>query len=149
MFCPICKSEFRAGFTRCATCDADLVEDLSPSTATEAKSPPQAVTACSADAFRDFCGFLSLDDARRARARLREASLAGEIVIRDRPGKSGTEEEYWLRVPGGRFREAEAILGYDEAEEIPAETYTCSDCGREVAAEETFCPYCGARFEED
>jgi hypothetical protein len=29
MFCPLCKAEYREGFTRCATCDADLV-DASP-----------------------------------------------------------------------------------------------------------------------
>ena len=28
MFCPVCKYEFRRGFTRCNTCDVDLVETL-------------------------------------------------------------------------------------------------------------------------
>lgn len=28
MFCPKCRSEFEAGYTRCAECDADLVESL-------------------------------------------------------------------------------------------------------------------------
>ena len=28
MFCPKCRSEFEAGYTRCAACDADLVESL-------------------------------------------------------------------------------------------------------------------------
>jgi hypothetical protein len=31
MFCPECKAEYRAGFTRCADCDVDLVADLSES----------------------------------------------------------------------------------------------------------------------
>lgn len=26
MFCPLCKSEYREGFTRCADCDVDLVD---------------------------------------------------------------------------------------------------------------------------
>ncbi len=30
MFCPVCCDEFQAGFTRCAQCDADLVEKLAP-----------------------------------------------------------------------------------------------------------------------
>jgi hypothetical protein len=28
MFCPICRSEYREGFTICAECDAQLVEEL-------------------------------------------------------------------------------------------------------------------------
>jgi hypothetical protein len=30
MFCPICKAEYRQGFTRCSDCDFDLVETLPP-----------------------------------------------------------------------------------------------------------------------
>lgn len=30
MFCPVCKYEFRRGFTRCNTCDVDLVDALPP-----------------------------------------------------------------------------------------------------------------------
>jgi hypothetical protein len=33
MFCPVCKSEYRLGFTHCADCDADLVEHLPASDA--------------------------------------------------------------------------------------------------------------------
>jgi hypothetical protein len=28
MFCPICKAEYRQGFTRCSDCEVDLVETL-------------------------------------------------------------------------------------------------------------------------
>src|ERR1700751_5382554 len=28
MFCPLCKSEYREGFTRCSDCGAELVPDL-------------------------------------------------------------------------------------------------------------------------
>jgi hypothetical protein len=31
MFCPLCKSEYRDGFTRCSDCDADLVSNLQSS----------------------------------------------------------------------------------------------------------------------
>ena len=30
MFCPECRGEFREGFTRCLSCDADLVDSLEP-----------------------------------------------------------------------------------------------------------------------
>lgn len=28
MFCPVCKAEYRRGFTRCSDCDVDLVREL-------------------------------------------------------------------------------------------------------------------------
>jgi hypothetical protein len=28
MFCPVCRVEYRSGFTRCADCDVDLVQEL-------------------------------------------------------------------------------------------------------------------------
>lgn len=28
MFCPVCKAEYREGFTRCSDCDVDLVDTL-------------------------------------------------------------------------------------------------------------------------
>lgn len=30
MFCPKCRAEYREGFSRCADCSVDLVEDLPP-----------------------------------------------------------------------------------------------------------------------
>jgi hypothetical protein len=30
MFCPVCKAEYRLGFTHCSDCDVDLVEHLDP-----------------------------------------------------------------------------------------------------------------------
>jgi hypothetical protein len=31
MFCPLCRQEYRPGFTRCSDCDVDLVSELSES----------------------------------------------------------------------------------------------------------------------
>jgi hypothetical protein len=30
MFCPICRAEYRPGFTRCSDCEVELAEDLPP-----------------------------------------------------------------------------------------------------------------------
>ena len=30
MFCPMCKAEYRPGFTRCSDCEVDLVDTLPP-----------------------------------------------------------------------------------------------------------------------
>jgi hypothetical protein len=42
MFCPVCKYEFRRGFTRCNTCDVDLVETLPNEEEVDHSPPPTA-----------------------------------------------------------------------------------------------------------
>jgi hypothetical protein len=145
MYCPVCKDEFRSGFTRCANCDVDLVEDLS--------AAPKKPEPSRSDAARpalvpmvDYCGFFSLDDARGAREQLREQGISSEITIRDAPGS--TEEEYWLRVEPANLIRARATLGVDEVAEED-QSFLCADCGKEVAAHEEQCPGCGARFDDD
>jgi len=55
MFCPVCKVEYRSGFSRCADCDADLVKEL-PAESSEKKSDISAAdnisTGDSFDRFR-------------------------------------------------------------------------------------------------
>ena len=48
MICPQCKAEYRPGFTRCADCDVDLVEELRPDSASSrdpdgAAWPPEEI----------------------------------------------------------------------------------------------------------
>ena len=40
MFCPLCKAEYRPGFTRCADCDVPLVHELSR----DQPGPPETAT---------------------------------------------------------------------------------------------------------
>jgi hypothetical protein len=147
MFCPSCKDEFRAGFTRCASCGVDLVESLhaaAPAAGPRRLSPQQASLR-----MVDFCGFFSLDEARAARDRLREDGIRSEITIRESAGADlheAIDEEYWLRVDASRFEGAAGILGWaeaDDGDEAPA----CSDCGAAVDEEAARCPSCGASFE--
>ncbi|MHC4992874.1 MAG: hypothetical protein ACYTGC_18025, partial [Planctomycetota bacterium] len=82
MFCPSCKDEFRAGFTRCANCDVDLVDDLSkvetgPAVPAERERAEQLFVP-----LREYCGFLDLDEARHARDTLRLEGIRCEIAIR-------------------------------------------------------------------
>jgi hypothetical protein len=148
MFCPVCRSEYRLGFTRCGTCEVDLVPELRAESAAAVRRGTDA--ARDLGPLVDYCGFLSLDEARQARDGLRARGLASEIVIRD-PAEADAPgaEEYWLRVPAGAFRQVRGILGYDaveDAEEAAAESVSCSECGASVEAEESFCPQCGSRF---
>ena len=155
MFCPACRDEFRPGFTHCAACGVELVETLDPNS--QPAPPPSAARAprhaAGPVSMIEYCGFVSLEEARGARDRLRHDGIRSDIVIRDGPEPheraGGPAEEYWLRVERDRFAQATALLGFDEAtHEADDSTFQCGECGAEVAAEESFCPKCGSRFEE-
>ncbi len=155
MFCPICKCEFRTGFTRCEGCDADLVEDLDASPA-----PPDSVGASRgrlapdlSGRKADYCGFLEMQEARAARDRLWETGIVAEIAVRPVPGSipGGTlEEEFWLRVPADQVKRVMDLLGFHEGDGSGIESagefqvHRCERCGAELPPEEEFCPHCGA-----
>jgi hypothetical protein len=166
VFCPSCRDEFRPGFTHCASCDVDLVESLdAPATpdlpAPGAASAPRERSRRAYQAFIPeqppvaFCGFLALEEAADARAKLKAQGIRSEILIReDEPvGGEPPKDTYWLRLSPAHFKKAAALLGYDEAPEVEGEDeegefVSCSECGKDVGADEAFCPHCGARFEE-
>ena len=151
MFCPKCQDEFRLGFTRCARCNVDLVDDLAAvkqEASTVAREPAMAVR------FAEYCGYLSLEEARQARDQLRRERIRYEIVLREPPEAAWDEpaqEEYWLRVDASQAKRVTQILGdvptaTDDTKED--DSFACGDCGQQVAAEEVFCPKCGARFDD-
>jgi hypothetical protein len=149
VFCPQCKDEFRPGFTRCARCNVDLVDQLS-----EKKSKPDEPQAAAPSVLRmgEYCGFLSLDDARHARGQLRELKIRTDILVREPPDSDWdrpVQEEFWLRVDMSRMREVAAILGgVPEVDEKDQGGFGCGDCGQNVSEEEASCPKCGARFDD-
>jgi hypothetical protein len=152
VYCPNCESEYREGFTECTNCRVSLVTHL-PAAHLRRESVRSAVPPGAAGALLvNYCGFLSLDDARGAREQLRGEGVRSEIVIQDGPGDSASApgEEYWLRVAPSDFPRAKGVLGYDEADGLHGEEaagdLACSACGREVREEDTFCPHCGERF---
>ena len=151
MFCPNCRDEFRQGFTRCGRCNVDLVEELPKEDPSDraAAAPPGPVR------LAEYCGYFSLDEARSARDRLREQRIRSDIVVREPPDASWDEpvrEEYWLRVDISCARKIAAVLGdlpeVEDAAEEEGAGFACGDCGQKVAADETFCPECGARFDD-
>jgi hypothetical protein len=148
--CPVCRDEYRPGFTRCATCDVDLVASLeSPASA----RPVALMTeVANEEATASFCGFLTLDEARGARDKLRAARLRAEILVCEAPGgdPSGpVREEYWLRVVPRDFRAVAALVGFEPAAAVEEhEPFACSACGATVGASDAECPGCGLSFEE-
>lgn len=153
MFCPVCRDEYRRGFTRCATCDVELVESLDAAPP-EPEAPRPLVTEVAAqESTVNFCGYLTLEEAREARDKVRARKMRAEILVCEPPGTdlSGPveKEEYWLRVTPREFRAVADLLGYAaQAQEAAAEeTFNCSACGAVVASSDTECPGCGLSFE--
>lgn len=153
MFCPVCRDEYRRGFTRCATCDVDLVESLDAAPP-EAPAPQPVVAEVAAqEATVNFCGFLTLEEAREARDKVRARRMRAEILICEPPGTDLShpvaKEEFWLRVTPREFRAVADLLGYASRaqESVAEETFNCSACGAVVAASDTECPGCGLSFE--
>ncbi len=151
MFCPKCRCEFRPGFTRCVSCDVDLVDDLSTVKPEEVDAPePEPVLI----RFAEVCGYLDLDEARHARDRLHDSRIVSELVIRtspETPAGGPVVEEYWLRADARQIKRVQALLegsGTAPAEHESAGSFKCSNCGRPVREEESFCANCGLRFSE-
>jgi hypothetical protein len=150
MYCPVCRDEYRPGFTRCASCDVDLVESLD---AGAAKPPAALVPEIAVEAATlNFCGFLTLEEAREARELVRANGVRAEILICDPQGstpRTPVKEEYWLRVAPRDFKAVTRLLGEEPAAvtEDAADSFACSHCGAMVDAQDSACPSCGLAFE--
>jgi hypothetical protein len=149
MICPVCRDEYRKGFTRCATCSVDLVETLdaaAPTTPARSQAPPapgaQASDGPTVEATLPYCGFLALDEARHARQSLRDRGVRSLIVITE----SAEGEEFWLRITPEDVKAAVAVLGRHEVAASADESFNCSACGATVGPQDRACPGCGLEF---
>ncbi len=150
MFCPVCRDQFRPGFTRCEGCNADLVEQLDSGTGGDAPSRSLAPDMSGPKA--DYCGFLEMAEALEARDLLWSNGMGSEVVVRPAHGcKPGQplQEEFWLRVPAKQVQAVAGLLGFHEVDgefemPDPQEVRHCAGCGARLPGEEQFCPHCGA-----
>ena len=151
MFCPVCRDEFRAGFTRCANCGVALVERLEASAQRSAAETVVVPPARPGEPKVNYCGFLEIDEALVARRALVKHGIAAEILVRDGEGPDAGEE-YWLRVAASHFEAAQSVLGYDETDgvhaDVEVEKVACSACGGDVDEDALACPHCGEKFED-
>ncbi len=118
MFCPICKAEYRQGFTRCADCDVELVHELPA-----AAIVPHAAAAPGDPEEDPFCSFWKGDDPR-VHAELCEL-LDGigipykTIRRQDHLFNINSSSAFELGIPFSLFEKAEAVVkeayGGDEA----------------------------------
>jgi hypothetical protein len=120
MFCPQCKVEYRAGFTRCSDCDVDLVHEL-PKTAIELADPEPG------DPNEDpFCSFWKGEDARvhaELCTVLDEAGIPHNTVFRrDHLFNMRNFAAYEIGVPFSLFEKAENVVkaayATDEVEDV-------------------------------
>jgi hypothetical protein len=109
MFCPVCKAEYRQGFTRCADCDVELVYEL-PAVAIV---PLETVDPGNPEE-DPFCSFWKGDDPR-VHAELCE--LLGEQGIphktirrQDHLFNWNTRSAFEIGVPFSQFERAEAVV---------------------------------------
>jgi len=109
MFCPQCKAEYRQGFTRCADCEVELVDEL----------PAGAIVAAEAAEAGDpaedpFCCFWKGDDPR-VHAELcelfAEQSIPYKTIRRqDHLFNWNTKSGFEIGVPFSQFDKAEAVV---------------------------------------
>lgn len=109
MFCPQCKAEYRQGFTRCADCEVELVDEM----------PAGAIVAAEAAEAGDpaedpFCSFWKGDDPR-VHAELcelfAEQSIPYKTIRRqDHLFNWNTKSAFEIGVPFSQFDKAEAIV---------------------------------------
>ena len=111
MFCPQCKAEYRAGFTKCSDCDVELVKQLpADSLATAETDHPQLVVV------RTFPSHVDADLARTA---LEAAGIESMVESDDQGGQSpglAFTRGIALLVRSEDVEDAEEILGADEAD---------------------------------
>jgi len=123
MFCPECKAEYREGFTRCADCEAELVEEL-PQTAMVRRNRVDTHSGTEGEGNRDdpFCQFWKGDDARV----LGElCDVLGEAQIPFR--KVEWQDHLFNRNRFPEFRLAIPFSMFDRAEKAVAEAYGGSE----------------------
>jgi hypothetical protein len=124
MFCPLCKAEYRQGFTRCSDCDVDLVWEL-PQAAIELRAAETP-----GDPNEDpFCSFWKGEDPRvhaELCSVLDEASIPHHTVFRrDHLFNLRNYAAYEVGVPFSMFEKAENAIkeayGTDDVEDVGAQ----------------------------
>jgi len=124
MFCPQCNAEYRPGFTRCADCDADLVNE-SPHFALAGKPP-----VIPGDPNDDpFCSFWKGQDARvhaELCEVLEQAGIPHKTIFRsDHLFNFSNFPAYEIGVPFSLFEKAEKVVqetyGTDDVQDVGAQ----------------------------
>jgi hypothetical protein len=127
MICPICKAEYRQGFTRCADCDVDLVYELpvqAPRKVEVAQEPVAVMEGEEVKALQRWADSLGCADAC---LKLRGAHIAYKVteIPRVLGRQMEPRQEFDIAVPVSQFEKAKEILGIQielgEEENLPSD----------------------------
>jgi hypothetical protein len=130
MFCPQCRAEYRAGFTRCADCDVDLVAEL-PAHALVAIEPLNDFEGEGDTADSNGDPFVSFwkGDEPRIHAELCQLFSDSNIPYRtirrqDRLFHFSARTAFQIGIPFSKFDEAEALIkeAYSDYEGVQPES---------------------------
>lgn len=148
-FCPVCLSEFREGFTRCNSCDVDLVDHLEQ----EMELSEDNIRAALEGKELVLVTRGELEVVKETRDLLSSKRIAS-IVVDDEEAKvpAGAPPRVMLAVSKDDVEAAAKILGEkfqqmvaEEGQEVSNElSYdTCPACGTKVPENAEECPECG------
>jgi hypothetical protein len=131
VFCPLCKAEYREGYTRCADCDVDLVSALPPQPDPPEPAPddsgPDAVVLCQEDDPAALTAVLSALEERGIRFYEYPIHNPHARVDRPFPMKVWVGPLYEIRVAKSDLPAAQTILAEvlakesEDSESIPSE----------------------------
>jgi len=147
-FCPVCHSEFREGFERCNSCDADLVDQLEEEMDLTDEAVKQALEG--KELVPVTRGWL--DVVKESRELLSAKRIASIIVESDEdPIHPGAPKRVQLVVSKDDLEATAEVLGdsfkqmVDEEGVAPVDlTYEkCPACGKDIAEDIEECPECG------
>jgi len=148
-FCPVCLCEYREGFTRCNTCDVELVDhleeemDLSEESIQKALEGSELVSITRGE----------LEVVKETRDLLSSRRVASLIVDDDKtktpPGMpprvslvvSKDDVEKAAKILGDKFQSMVEEEGHAGNKELSYDT--CPGCGAKVAETAEECPECG------
>lgn len=141
-FCPICKSEYKPGITKCSDCDVDLVEKLPEESkyiemveAGKLSDPGYAGMVC------------EIMEKENIQCRLSGEEREGMF-----PGMVDPTHSIGVLVPKDKVERAKELLNaYFDGEYFSdeAEFLTCSNCGCAVDDTDEVCPACGEPLEDE
>jgi hypothetical protein len=101
MFCPLCKAEYRPGFSHCSDCDVDLVERLPDCAADAEVSRSQSCIAYSTDQ-QENCAIVCEG--------LRAAGIPFEVLQQSYQFLKSVERKFRICVPRDSYSRAEEVI---------------------------------------
>ncbi len=153
MFCPRCRSEYRAGFTRCAHCEVDLVPELPPADLYE--SPEAMARVLEGKDTQPIMVGSHVDLAQVQRFLGRQQILSVLASEADQEVDAPMHQRLYLMVAADDLERARAVIQRQWRDGAisqglvskdgggPVSDAVCPACGAAVPASASECPDCG------